>query len=102
VPRTTTAASRPTTTTSSTRSGGLNAVFSNGTGFPSTRWLFFGGARQEQPFQHYPPGRQLPSQVWYAAYPDLTAVNNENTARIRAGLRGELSSQEAAAWLRRI
>jgi hypothetical protein len=81
---------------------GLNAVFSNGTGFPSTRWLFFGGARQEQPFKDYLRGRQLPSQVWYSAYPDLTAVNIENNARIRAGLRGELSSEEADAWLRRI
>jgi hypothetical protein len=63
---------------------------------------FFGGARQEQPFKDYLRGRQLPSQVWYSAYPDLTAVNIENNARIRAGLRGELSSEEADAWLRRI
>lgn len=81
---------------------GLNAVFSNGTGFPSTSWLFFGGARQEQPFKDYLRGRQLPSQVWYSAYPDLTALNIENNARIRAGLRGEMSSKKAGAWLRRI
>jgi hypothetical protein len=81
---------------------GLNAVFSNGTGFPSTRWLFFGGARQEQPFKDYLRGRQLPSQVWYSAYPDLTALNVENNARIRAGLRGEMCNEEADAWLRRI
>jgi hypothetical protein len=81
---------------------GLNAVFSNGTGFPSTQWLFFGGSRQEQEFKDYLRGRQVPSQVWYSAYPDLTALNIENNARIRAGLRGEMSSKEAQAWLLRI
>lgn len=81
---------------------GLNAVFSNATGFPRTRWLFFGGARQEQPFKDYLRGRQVPSQVWYSAYPDLTALNIENNARIRAGLCREMSSTEAAAWLRLI
>jgi hypothetical protein len=81
---------------------GLNAVFSNGTGFPSTRWLFFGGARQEQPFKDYLRGRQLPSQVWYSAYPDLTTLNIENNAQIRAGLRGEMSCKEVEQWLRRI
>jgi hypothetical protein len=81
---------------------GLNAVFSNGTGFPSTQWLFFGGSKQEQQFKDYLRGRQVPSQVWYSAYPDLTALNIENNARIRAGLRGEASGKEAQAWLLRI
>ena len=81
---------------------GLNAVFSNGTGFPATRWLFFGGARQEQPFKDYLRGRQVPSQVWYSSYPGLTTLNIENNARIRAGLRGDMSGEEVEQWLRRI
>ena len=81
---------------------GLNAVFSNGIGFPSTRWLFFGGTRQEQPFKDYLRGQLVPSQVWYSAYPDLTALNIENNSRIRVGLHGEMSRAEAEEWLQRI
>lgn len=81
---------------------GLNAVFSNGVGYPRTRWLFFGGARQEQPFKDYLRRHQVPTQVWYSAYPDLTALNVENNARIRVGLYGEMSEKEAQEWLRRI
>lgn len=81
---------------------GLNAVFSNGIGYPRTRLLFFGGAKQEQPFKDYLRRHQVPTQVWYSAYPDLTALNIENNARIRAGLHGEMSDEEAQAWLRLI
>jgi hypothetical protein len=81
---------------------GLNAVFSNGVGYPRTRWLFFGGARQEQPFKDYLRRHQVPTQVWHSAYPDLTALNVDNNARIRAGLYGAMSEEEAQAWLRLI
>jgi hypothetical protein len=81
---------------------GLNAVFSNGIGYPRTRWLFFDGARQEQPFKDYLRRHQVPTQVWYSAYPQLTALNIENNARIRAGLHGHMSGEEVRAWLRRI
>ena len=52
---------------------GLNAVFSNGVGYPRTRWLLFGGARDERAFKRVLRRRQEPVQVWYSAYPDLTA-----------------------------
>jgi hypothetical protein len=82
---------------------GLNAVFSNGVGWPHTRWLFFDGARQEQAFKDWLRRHQVPTQVWYSAYPHLTALNVENNARIRAGLHdSEMSGKEAEAWLRRI
>lgn len=81
---------------------GLNAVFSNGIGFPRTRWLIFGGAKQEQPFKDYLRAHQVPTAVWYSAYPQLTALNIENNARLRAGLHGELSTEEVERWLRRI
>lgn len=81
---------------------GLNAVFSNGIGFPRTKWLIFEGAKQEQPFKDYLRAHQVPTQVWYSAYPQLTALNIENNARLRAGLHGELSSRETERWLQRI
>ncbi len=80
---------------------GLNIVFTNGYGYPRTRWLIFGGARDEQAFKNYIRNHQLHSQVWYSAYPQLTAVNIANNAAIRAGLSGAMSERDAARWLQR-
>ena len=80
---------------------GLNLVFSNGFGWPRTDWLVMRGARREQLFKHYQRRHQLPSQVWYNAYPGLTAVDLDRNHRIRAGLeRVEMSDAGALAWLR--
>jgi hypothetical protein len=81
---------------------GLNAVFSNGVGFPRTSWLVFGGAQNEQAFKDYLRRREVPTQVWYSAYHELTAVNIDNNAQIRAGLSGEMSREETEAWLLRL
>jgi hypothetical protein len=78
---------------------GLNAVFSNGVGFPRTSWLVFGGSRNEQPFKDYLRRHEVPTQVWYSAYPALTALNIDNNARIRAGLSCPMSREETEAWL---
>ena len=81
---------------------GLNAVFSNGVGYPRTSLLLFGGARDEQAFKDFLRRHQLPTQVWFSAYGDLTAINIENNARIRAGLYGDMSGSETQAWLQRL
>lgn len=78
---------------------GLNLIFSNGFGYPSTRWLVFGGARYEQEFKNFLRSHQIPTPVWYSAYPQLSARNVERNATIRAGLRGHMTEQEARAWL---
>jgi len=78
---------------------GLNATFSNGLGYPRTRWLFFGGARYEQEFKYSLRRHQVPVPAWYTAYPTLTAHNIENNAQIRAGLRGNMSPAEVEHWL---
>lgn len=78
---------------------GLNLIFSNGVGYPSTRWLVCGGARHEQDFKNYLRRHQIPTPVWYSAYPHLSARNVERNAALRAGLRGSVNEQEAQAWL---
>ena len=83
-------------------SWGLNAVFSNGVGYPRTNWLLRDGARDEQAFKRFIRTHQIPTQVWYSAYDSLTAVNIENNARIRAGLYGRMSESQVRAWLRRL
>jgi hypothetical protein len=80
---------------------GLNIVFSNGLGWPRTDWLITRGARRELQFKYYQRRHQLPTQVWYKAYPGLTLINLTRNARIREGLeRTRLSDDEALAWLR--
>ncbi|MGX8904079.1 hypothetical protein ACR820_02150 [Streptomyces netropsis] len=78
---------------------GLNAVFSNGLGYPRTRWLVLDGAKDELAFKHYLRSHQLPTQVWYSAYDTLTTDNIRTNARVRAGLFGTLSPAETEAWL---
>lgn len=80
---------------------GLNLVFSNGFGWPHTSWLIKGGARHEMRFKHYQRRHQLPTQVWYKAYPGLTLSDLERNRRIREGVEaGEMNERQALAWLR--
>lgn len=79
---------------------GLNLVFSNGVGYPSTRWLLKGGAVQEQKYKQTLRRHQLPSQVWYKAYPGLTAYDLSRNSLIRKGVEVRQSSDvEIREWL---
>jgi hypothetical protein len=80
-------------------SWGLNIVFSNGFGFPKTRWLVLDGSRDELAFKHYLRRHQVPTHVWHSAYPRLTAANVARNEEIRKGLHGHLGREEAAQWL---
>jgi hypothetical protein len=79
---------------------GLNVVFSNGIGYPRTNWLIFDGCADELKYKEFLRRHTLPTQVWYKAYPGLTAVDLERNTRIRKGLETlTLSDQEAGAWV---
>jgi len=79
---------------------GLNVVFSNGIGYPRANWLVFDGCKDERKFKEYLRRHQLPTQVWYAAYRGLTAVDLERNGRIRQGIeRWSMSEPEARDWV---
>jgi hypothetical protein len=79
---------------------GLNASFSNGIGYPRTNWLVMDGCIDERKYKEYLRRHTLPTQVWYKAYPGLTAVDLERNTRIRRGLEASsISEQEAREWL---
>src|SRR5665213_1001909 len=79
---------------------GLNAVFSNGIGYPSSRWLIARGAKDEQKFKYYIRRHQLPTEVWYNAHPGLSAYAMQRNEAIRQGIeRGSMTEAEASAWL---
>lgn len=81
---------------------GLSLVFSNGIGFPRTSWLMAGGAKREQDFKAFLRHHQIPTQVWYKAYPGLTTYDLARNARIRRGF--ERGGDDAALrrWLAEI
>jgi hypothetical protein len=79
---------------------GLNVVFSNGIGYPKTNWLVLDGCADERSFKEYLRRHQMPTQVWYKAYPGLTAIDLERNTRIRRGLESSsMSEPEAHEWV---
>jgi hypothetical protein len=79
---------------------GLNAIFSNGLGYPRTVLLLWRGAKDEELFKDHLRNHQALSHVWWSAYEDLTALNAGSNAAIRRGLaRRTLSDDEARDWL---
>ena len=79
---------------------GLNLVFSNGIGYPRTAFLLSGGASRETEFKYYLRRHEVPSQVWYKAYPGLTTADLARNTQIREGLhRPHMSDSQARAWL---
>jgi hypothetical protein len=78
----------------------LNTVFGQQAGYPRTRWMVREGAHNERWFKNFIRGHQVPTQVWYSAYPDLAAVTIDQNAKLRAGLSGQLEGGDLDAWLR--
>ena len=80
---------------------GINLVFSNGIGYPRTNWLILDGAGNEQKYKRVLRRHELPTDVWYKAYPGLTVVDLERNSRIREGIeRPSMTDREAREWLR--
>lgn len=79
---------------------GLNASFSNGIGYPRTNWLVFDGCTDERKYKEFLRRHTVPTQVWYKAYPGLTAIDLERNTRIRRGLESSsISDQETREWV---
>jgi hypothetical protein len=79
---------------------GLNASFSNGIGYPRTNWLVQDGCVDERNYKEYLRRHTLPTQVWYKAYPGLTAVDLERNTRIRQALeKTPITDEQAREWV---
>lgn len=79
---------------------GLNLVFCAGIGYPSTRWLVLDGSKDEQKFKYFLRRHELPTDVWYKAYPGLTAFDLERNTLIRRGIEnGSLPDAELRQWV---
>ena len=80
---------------------GLTAVWSHCQGFPKSRWLVTGGARDERAFKRYARDSQAAEAVWYSAYPALTMRRILNNRAIMEGLTGR-SRAAPESWLARL
>ncbi len=78
---------------------GLNAFLSNCTGFPPTRFLFFKGVNDVEHYKAWARNANIPTQVWYTAYPALNVKNVNFNSQVRLGLRKNMSEAEARQCL---
>jgi hypothetical protein len=79
---------------------GLNASFGNGIGYPRTNWLVLDGCSNERKYKEFLRRHTVPTQVWYKAYPGLTAIELERNTRLRRGLESPTQSdEEARDWV---
>jgi hypothetical protein len=79
---------------------GLNLVFSNGVGYPTTNWLVLDGSKREQKYKYVLRRHQLPTEVWYKAYPGLTVLDLKRNTLIRQGIqRSGMSELELQRWV---
>ena len=80
---------------------GLTAIFSNTEKFPVSRYLFWGGAYDEEHFLAWARYTQIPTQVWYNAYPHLSIKNVNTNTTIRYELFENLTEERAKTFLNR-
>jgi len=79
---------------------GLNLAFTNGIGYPTTRWLVLDGSKDEQKFKYFLRRHELPTEVWYNAHPGLTAFDLKRNTLIREGLeRSDMNESELRDWV---
>lgn len=78
---------------------GQTAAWSNGVGFPRTRWLVLGGAEDGDRFKRWVRRQQRVTRFWYSRYPHLTTRQIRSNAMIEDGLARAANDTEARAWL---
>jgi len=80
---------------------GLTGIWSNTQKFPRTKFLFAKGAYDEEHFLAWSRYFQIPTAVWYCAYPHLSIKNIINNSYIRNELFQDLNEKQAKQFLKR-
>ena len=80
---------------------GLTGIWSNSENFPKTNFLFTGGAYDAEHFLAWSRYYQIPTSVWYCAYPNLSIKNVMNNTYIRNELMETPSEQTSQKFLKR-
>jgi Dyp-type peroxidase family len=78
---------------------GQTAAWSNGVGFPRTRFLVFDGAKDGDRFKRWVRRQQQETLCWYSRFPSLTTKQIRNNAMIEEGLAHASTDTDARRWL---
>lgn len=78
---------------------GQTAAWSNGEGFPRTRFLMLDGAEDGDRFKRWVRCQQIPTQFWYSRFPALTTNQIRTNAMIHDGLMRATTDTAARAWI---
>ncbi len=78
---------------------GLTMIWTHTIWYPKTRLLLFQGAKDEEAFKTWTRAHQVPTQVWYSAYPNLSVANVLENAKVRELLGAELTPKTAQELL---
>lgn len=78
---------------------GMTTIWSNTTGFPRSFHLTDGGASDGGRFKRWARRQQVPSSLWFSAYPKLTTSSIRTNAAIRLDLLAAQTEREAVRWL---
>jgi hypothetical protein len=81
---------------------GLNLAWSCTQEYPRTVALAFDGAKDEETFKAWGRAYQVPTQVFYSAYADLTIETINNNTLIRHRLHQPADAGGLDAWFRRV
>lgn len=77
----------------------LTLMFTHTIGYPKTRLMVFGGAADAKGFMEWARAKQVITNVWYSANPDVSVKNIFHNSKIRSGFYGEMSEEQARKWL---
>lgn len=77
----------------------LTLMFCHTEGYPPTRLMVFGGAKDAQGFMEWARYKQIITNVWYSANKEVSVKNIFNNSKIRNGLYGNMTEAEARKWL---
>jgi len=77
----------------------LSLMFCHTVGYPKTRLMVFGGADDANGFMKWARKFHTISNVWYSANKEVSVKNIFNNSKIRDGLYGQMTDEEAAHWL---
>lgn len=83
---------------------GLNIIYGAAKGYPRTFFAFGQGSYNIQEFMGWGRKTQIPTQIWYSAYPyyGLQQIINKTHLRVELFSENQTSEEEAKETLRRI
>ena len=77
----------------------LTLMFCHTQGYPRTRLMIFGGAKDAEGFMNWARYKQIITNVWYSANPQVSVMNVYQNNKIRNGLYGSMTEDEAKKWI---